>query len=1042
VTAQVLPDDLVVSAKERAQWMLHRLAAGRGICNIGMAIRVDRPLRWWPLQEALNHLLRRHPALRAVLHVEAGVPRKRFLPEDEPFPLATVSATEDTVGDLLGELVGTPLELDGQPLARGHLIMLPGASVVCLVMHHLVCDYTSAAVLLDELTRLYDSYAETERPCPELAGTARLHLEPAPDPAAVDYWVGHLSGVDPRRMALATARPITGRPTFAGDRLRYDMSAAALAALARLRKETGLTENMVLLAAYYLVLARHGAGPDVVVGVPVNARRGLPATQVGFHVSTMPIRVRVDDGLTAEQLVRRVSAAFLSGLEHSQAAFETVQDRLAERSEDWRVPLFRHMFNFWPLGGGPGLTMAGADVTIVNVHNGMSRLDLEFVVRPRPSSCHIATVYSTEVHDRPFVADLMARYDATVVGLADRLGEPIGAVTGRSRPDEEATRRRNATTRSMPARSLPAAVRQHALDTPDAPALRVGPTTIRYDELVARAGRVRAMLAGHGVRPGDTVALLAPRGPALAAAVLGVWAAGAAYLPLDPGHPAGRLAYQVADSGARCVLGDGTPDPAVLAGRECLPIGPTEPPAPQPDTAWLDPRPDQPAYVIYTSGSTGAPKGVEVTHRGLANLVCDFVDRLGATPDDRTLWLTTFAFDISALELLVPLVSGGCAVVAPDADRVDPARLLELVVREDCTIVQATPTTWRYVAGELTGQLAGRRVLCGGEALDAALANRLLAGGCRLFNVYGPTETTIWSTTVELTAPLADPVPIGSPVANTTVHVLDPAGRPVPPGVPGELCIGGAGVARGYRNKPMLSAERFVDHPGLGRYYRTGDQVREVGDQLIFLGRQDRQVKVRGHRVELTEVEAVLNRHPEVRAAAVLAEADGTGGARLVAAVQPAPDRDSAASRPGAPDLAARVRDHLAAHLPPGALPSRYVVLAELPETGNGKLDLPALADVVARTAEPVALPDDPTLRRVVTAWREVLHDDRLAPDANFFLSGGHSLLAARLAARLAGEFDVAVEFDAVFDAPTPEAFVRWLAARTRPSAGPRTEPR
>jgi amino acid adenylation domain-containing protein len=1015
-----------LTAKERAQWTLHRLAPERGICNIGMAVRVTGHLRWWPLQEALTHLLRRHPALRAVLLADGGVPRKVFLPLDAEFPLTTESATDDTLDEVLASLVAVPFDLDGQALVRGHLVLLSDACVVCMVMHHLVADYTSARILLRELVRLYDSFTESSEPPRDLAGPAPLHLEEEADPKMVRYWVEHLAGVDPESMAMSGARPIMGRPTFAGDRVKRVMSDEAHAALRRLTEHTRVTENIVLLAAFYILLARHGAGPDLVVGVPVNGRRRVPPDVVGFHASTLPVRVAVDDGLGFGEFVRRTSSAFLVGFEHAMASFEAVAASLATRSGDWRVPLFRHMFNYRPGADGSGITLAGEQASVIDVYPSMSRLDLEWVVWPSETGVNIAAGFSTEVHDREFVSALLERYDAILLDLAVAPDRPLAEISGCSRADKRRASARNATTRRFPARSLLAEVRGRALATPGAPAVRAGGVARTYGELAGTAELTRQALAAHGVAAGDTVALYADRSPALAAAVVGVWAAGACYLPLDPGHPPSRVAYQVADAGVRCVLADRSPDPTCMAGRPWLPIEPAgawHAPGTPERVRWLDPSERQVAYVLYTSGSTGQPKGVEVSHGALGNLIRDFADRLGASAADRTLWLTTFSFDISGLEVLLPLVTGGTVVVASDNDRMDPARLLELITDEDVGIIQATPTGWRHIATELRDQLSGRRVLSGGEPLDAALASRLLDAGCRLFNVYGPTETTIWSTAVELYPPVTNPVPVGDPIANTAVYVLDPRGRPVPPGVPGQLCISGAGLAVGYRGRPELTAQQFVDDRVLGRYYRTGDIVRETEVGITFEGRLDRQVKIRGHRVELGEVEAALAGHPEVRSAAVVAERDGNGQVRLVAVLQPA----TAVTGAGLPE---RVHAQLSEQLPAGALPSRYVLMASLPETANGKLDVRALAEQVATSASPAELPVDATLRRLVLAWRETLGDERLGADANFFTSGGHSLLAAVLAARLTTELAEPVSFDVIFDAPSPLAFRSWLASR------------
>lgn len=1019
------PQDPPLSAKEHAQWLLHRLVPGRGICNAGVAFRISKHVRWWPLQQALNELFRRHSALRAVPHADGAVVRMQLLDSDAGVPLTTEAASEESLSALLSELVARPFPLEGEPLVRAHLVLLPSASVICLVIHHLVIDHTSYLVLRDELARLYNAFAAGDEVPADLRRAAPSFIEQAPDREAVDYWVRQLAGVEPATLALPGARPTPDRPTFAGARVDRRMPEPVLAMVERIQQRTRLTRNMVMLGAFYVLLARHGAGPDLVVGIPVDARRPGSAGVVGFHTNTLPVRLVVDEAISVAELLERAGHALLTAMQHDTASFEAIQPALPQRSADWRVPLFRHMYNYMPMGAETP-SLSGEPLEVIEVDNTTSRLDLEWRVISWPTRLEIRVVYSTEVHDAELVHKMLERYDAVLADMCRALDRPVREVSAHAPSDHAALARLNATTRRFPGRSLLDEVRARAAEAPQAVAVRGPAGTLTYAGLLAAAETVRRTLVGQGVRPGEPVALCMARRPELAAAVLGVWAAGAAYLPLDPSHPERRHADQLDDAGVRLVLADRELGPSRLAGRVWLGVESIREadrqgrPAGAAAEQWTSITPDALAYVIYTSGSTGRPKGVEVSHSSLANVVRAFAERLSVGTQDRTLWLTTFSFDISALELLLPLATGGTVVIASDAERVEPEDLLDRIVAEEVTIIQATPTLWRQVAGQIRGRLRGRRVLCGGEPLTGSLVRQLLADGCRLFNVYGPTETTIWSTAAELSAPVDDPVPIGTPIANTVVYVLDEQRRPVLPGMPGELCIGGAGVAVGYRGQPERTEASFIDSPDLGRFYRSGDQVRLDDTGLVFLGRRDRQVKIRGHRLELTEIESVLESHPQVRAAAVLAEPDGAGNQRLVAALQ---------AERGTQPTAEAVRAAAAWWLPDAAVPSRYVWLPELPMTGNGKVDFRALQDLTRRAREPAELPADPVLRTLTELWRKVLDDQRLGPDSNFFVSGGHSLLAVQLADRIRDLFGVDLGFDAVFDAPSPNRLAARMVA-------------
>ncbi|GIH91285.1 non-ribosomal peptide synthetase [Planobispora siamensis] len=1021
-------------------WVLEQLAPDSGVSNLAVAFRTSETLRRLPLQIAVNRLVKRHPALRLRFPVVGGAPvRHLTAPQDAQLKLVTRSTTEETLVADLQRFLDEPFDLGRDLLIRaGHFTLPGGGSVVCLVGHHIVIDAHSMQVLVEELGRFYDSQTGHDPLPAELTVTAPM-LEPgAPSQESLDYWLERLDGADPAAMVLPGSRHSPSSPTFAGHTCSWEVDEETVKALDELRTRLRTTGNIVLATAFLLTLRGHGAGPDLVVGMPVSTRSATGQGHVGYGVSTLPLRVRAELDEDFGQVARRVEEVWAEGVEHADASVEAVLAHRGHGTDDWRVPLFRHMFNYRPWSDEQVRIRGEVPGYIEDLFD-RSRLDLQVVAVQEPGRLTIRAWHSTEVHDEAEIEAFAARMasvlrQAAAGAVADVLSPADRALLDRVND----TAREWPNTPNTPGTPGISGTLLSRIGPGQAVAVREGAREVAYDELLGRAAAVRELLRERGVRRGDLVALGLDRSADLVAAVLGTWQAGAAFLPLDVRQPEMRLSYQVSDSGARLVI-TGAERPEWAGGT---PVAAMPESTAVPGGSWdIAPEPGDIAYVIYTSGSTGRPKGVQVTHANLVNLVLDFADRLGAPRS--VLWSTTPSFDISWLELLLPLAVGGTVVVASDEDQMQPRRFLELAGAVE--VAQATPTAWRLIVPEAGGELAGRTVLCGGEPMPAALARDLLGLGCRVFNVYGPTETTIWSTAAELVEPPGDPVPVGEPLANTRILILDDHGREMPPGVPGELCIAGDGVSAGYLGRPELTAERFGRHGRHGRFYRTGDRARLRHDGVLeLLGRDDRQVKLRGHRIELGEVEAVLHEHAAVRAAAVVLDGDPQTDGRLVAFVEtgretaPEPGQEaahgaaSAASESGrepaaAPDPgreAARkdMREELwrfaRTRLPDYAVPTEYVFTDRLPTTANGKIAYLELAvPEEQRGAPPEA--GEGLVRKVVDLWRDALGRPGLGPHDNFFLNGGHSVLAVRLIPPLEELAGRSLPVRAVFDHPT-----------------------
>jgi amino acid adenylation domain-containing protein len=1014
--------------KEEALWLLEKLLPDTGVNNLSFTFRVAGRLRPAAVRDAIRLLLRRHEVLRTTfLGTATSLGRQVLADVELEVDTGELPADPAATRAELAAFVARPFPFDGTPMLRVGHFSAPDGDVVCLTVHHLVFDTISGGILLGELTAAYDAFAGVGGPPAELTATAPALREAEPGAAAVEYWRQRLRGFQPDRLDLWCGRQDASGATLAGDQVTTALSVGAREAVARLRTELNTSEAVVLLAAYNVLLAAHGAGPDLAVGTMVNTRGRDHTRAVGYHVNVVPLRADVDLDQDFRTLVERASSAFLEAIAHADVPVDSLYSEVDRGGGSWRNTLFRHVFNYVPGVDLGEFVIGGLVATPMVIEIPYSKFDLEFFVMPGAEDVRLRAVFSTEVFTRDQVDALLRRYDRLLVSLGADTRRPVREVPLWSDHDHAVIDAANRTAVDASTGTVLDAVRRRVAESPDAVAVESGGSTMTYRRLWEAACAVRGLLAEAGVRGGDVVALGARRSPDLAAAVLGVWLAGAVYLPLDPDHPPHRIAHQLADSGATAVVVDAG---SRLRTRDGVPR--LELPAALPsivDEPVAAPAPGDPAYLIYTSGSTGRPKGTLVAHGSVANLVEHFRVELGATTD-AVAWLTTFSFDISALELFLPLVSGGRVVVAPDDARVDGRVLAELVGRHRVDIVQATPTTWRLVLPECAGVLPGLRVLCGGEPLSPALAHRLASTGCELRNVYGPTETTIWSTSGVIGKD-DDVIRVGGPIRNTTVFVAAPDGRELPVGVRGELCVAGAGVAIGYHNRAELTGQRFGAHPRHGRFYRTGDVARWCPDGTVeVLGRVDRQIKLRGNRIELGEVERVLLDHPAVGAAAVVVAGEDAA-ATLVAFVV-------VEGHEGTVNL---LWEHARQALPAAAVPSEFVRLAELPTTGNHKVDHLALVRVLderamsrpdGRRPEPDG-PDELTAG-LVGLWREVLRRDDVDAQSNFFTSGGQSLTAAMLMQRIEEELGPRLELAELFTRPTPAELAEFLRLGT--SAG------
>jgi amino acid adenylation domain-containing protein len=1029
-------------AQERL-WFIDRLEPGSAVYNIPVAWRLEGALDAAALERALGEIVRRHEALRTAFAEVGGSPVQVIAPFGGfALPVEDLSGLgEAAVERRAGEEARQGFDLSAGPLFRAVLLRLGAENhVLLLTMHHVVGDGGSLGVLYRELSALYEAYREGgESPLPDVgvqyadhAVWQREHLRDGALEEKLAYWRGRL-GDAPALLELPTDHPRPAVQTFRGAHERVELPLELLERLQALGRSEGATLYMVLLSAFQVLLGKYSGSDDIVVGSPIagRTRKEIEET-IGFFVNTLVLRTDLSGDPSFREVLRRVREVTLGAYEHQDVPFEKLVAELQPERSLSHSPLFQVMFALQN-AVERGLALPGLEVSEAGAELASAKFDLSLMPRATAQGLRVGLNYSTDLFERGTIERMLghlARVLEQVAADADVRLSQLELLSAEERG--LVVDAWNRTAAEYPAdQCIHELFQEQAARTPDAVAVVFEGAPLTYAELNERANQLAHYLRRRGVGPEVRVGICLERSLEMVIALLAVLKAGGAYVPLDPAYPAERLAYTLSDAGVPVVLAEekvratlAVPDGVELISLDAARAELAAEPAENPESGA---GPDSLAYVIYTSGSTGRPKGVMNHHGGVVNLLWSMRGTVAMAPGDRLLALTTIAFDISVLELFLPLLSGARVEVLGRSVALDPARLREAVAAGGGTVLQATPATWRLLldAGWEGGE--GLRALSGGEALPAELAARLRERVGALWNVYGPTETTIWSTAQPLGAgPDAGGghVSIGAPVANTRVYVVDRHLFPVPAGVPGELYIGGAGVARGYLGRPGLSAEKFVPDPFAaepgGRMYRTGDRVRwkeSAGTAVLeFLGRNDHQVKVRGFRIELGEIEAALRQAPGVADCAVAVREDEAGDRRLVAYVVGGAEAQA-------------LRAHLRQGLPEYMVPSVFVALDALPLTANGKLNRKALpAPELASAEGGYVAPRTPMEEVLAGIWAEVLEVDRVGVEESFLELGGHSLLAARVVSRIGEVFDVEMSPWALFEHRTVAGLARVLA--------------
>ena len=1039
-TRTILPEarsgGVPLSFAQQGLWCLDRWEPGCTYFNVPFSLRVIGPLDPGVLGRSLNEIVRRHQALRTTVVEADGDPVQRVASAlDLEIALVELpkGAAEAELRRLALKEARLPFDLAQGPLLRATLFRLGSEEhVLLVVMHHIVTDSWSLGVFWRELALLYGVYAEGKpSPLPELsvqygdfAAWQRRWLQGEELEGLLGYWKKQLGGTAVLGLPIDRTRPPV--QTYRGARSDFTLPRALTEALQALSRREEMTLFMTLLAAFQVLLHRYCGHDDIAVAAPVaNRSRAEIEGLIGLFANTLVMRTDLGGNPTFGELLGRVRQVALQAYAHQELPFEKLLEELHPGRNPSHNPIFQVMLVVREAhGAAPGFP--GLQVEPFALGTDTAKLDLTLYLSEEGGELRGGWEYNTDLFQESTIDRMTGHFrillEAIVADADRRLSElPLLTESERHRLLVEW----NDTAREYPRTCLHELIEAQVERTPDAVAVIYEESQLNYRQLNARANQLAHYLGKLGVGPEALVGVYMERSLEMVVGLVGILKAGGAYVPLDPAYPTDRLAYMLELSKTPVILTQSrlaVVMPASEARVICL------------DSEWgtisrehaENPRsgayPENRAYVLFTSGSTGRPKGVEICHAGICNRLLWMQDAYGFDSTERILQKTPFSFDVSLWEFFSPLIAGGALVMArPDGHR-DSRYLVDVMRAQRITTIHFVPSMLQlFLEEEDANAPSLRRVVCSGEALPAELKHRFeTCMKAELHNLYGPTEAsvdvTFWDCSQELPC---DTVPIGRPIANIQLYVLDGYLQPVPIGVPGELHLGGVGLARGYLNQPELTAAKFIpnnfsDLPD-ARLYKTGDRVRYLPDGNVeFLGRLDNQVKIRGNRVEPAEIESVLERHPDIKEAVVVPRKDASGGIALVAYL---------VLKKGAESSSSAVRAFLKGKVPGYMVPSSIMYLEAFPLTASGKIDRKSLPEPVKKNfGESASLPDyqtDIVESGLVQIWEELLNVRPIGVADNFFDLGGHSLMAIRLFSMIETHLGMRYSPSVLFQAPT-----------------------
>ncbi len=1025
--------NLPLSFAQQRLWFFDQFEPGSSSYNLPRALRLQGKLNINALRASLNEIIRRHEMLRTSIGIADGQPIQKIsdfinlkLPIIDLQKLPS-QRREAELYNLAKEEAQTGFDLTQAPLLRAKLLQLDVEEyVILLTLHHIISDGWSNDILIREVATLYtDIYSGRPSYLPQLpiqyadfAVWQRQWLEKERFQNQLTYWQKQLSGELPI-LQLPTDHPRPTVRTYAGKTLSFVLPKSLAEELKTLSKQQDVTLFMTLLAAFKILLYRYTGQTDILVGSPIaNRNRTEIENLIGFFVNTLVLRSNLAGNPSFCDLLKQVRSVALGAYAHQDLPFEKLVEEIQPERNLSHNPLFQVMFVLQNAAMRK-LELPGLKVESLENNGITAKFDLTLVIEYVEQGLIANFEYNTDLFDEITISRLATNFEVLLTEIVANPQQHLGELPLLTTTEEQQLLKwSKGKTIEQPELFLHQLFEVQVERTPNTVAVVFEDQKLTYCELNAKANQLAHHLRLLGVKPEVLVGICIERSLDMVIGLLAILKAGGAYIPLDPSYPKERLKFILEDTQAPVLLAQASILEAIPQHEAqviCLDHDYEMIAQQSQENLCALTTTDNLAYIIYTSGSTGKPKGVQIPHSALSNFLYSMKQEPGLTSDDILLAVTTYSFDIAALELFLPIIVGARLVVASREMTLDGTQLLAKLIDSKATVMQATPATWQLLV------LAGwdgnpqLKILCGGEALPGHLANKLLERCNSLWNMYGPTETTIWSAASQIKTD-SQIIPISNPIANTQLYILDQYSQLVPVGIAGELCIGGEGLARGYFNRPDLSAEKFIPNPfstETTRLYKTGDLARYLpsGD-IEYLGRIDNQVKIRGFRIELGEIETVISQHPAVRETVVVVRKDSIDSQQIVAYVVAHLEQTLTI-----PEL----RSFLESKLPNYMIPNALLLLEALPLTPNGKVDrkalpVPELTQVSSSNIVPASTPIENLLAGI---WAEVLGIEEVGIDNNFFELGGHSLIATRVMSQIRQIFQVELPLRYLFEKPT-----------------------